>query len=105
MESTFNKKRKSLTNREIKAKKRTSLLLVAAMVLGLFAAIPQTVCAAAGDYNPGDIAIINGFIDNNGLKWTKAPADGSSYPGVGSGRWWVTWSSDATNKRIISLDF
>ena len=32
-------------------------------------------------YNPGDIAVINAIIDNNGLNWTKAnPADGSYVP-------------------------
>ena len=61
-------------------------------------------------YNPGDIAVINAMIDNNGLKWTKAPADGSSVPAdwaiildgmdIKSG---VAWLDDAINKRIIGL--
>jgi len=62
-----------------------------------------------GTYNPGDIAVINAIIDNNGLKWTKAPADGSSVPND----WWsgfegilyygVNWSNDSTNKQIIEI--
>ncbi|MDR1422753.1 MAG: hypothetical protein LBI64_07840, partial [Coriobacteriales bacterium] len=63
---------------------------------------------AAGDYNAGDIAVINAIIDNNGLQWTKAsPADGSFIPAD----WWpetsagpgITWSEDATDKRIRIL--
>ena len=67
--------------------------------------------AADPVYNPGDIAVINAIIDNNGLNWTKAdPADGSyvpsdwplnwGYPTSGSG---INWSGDATNKRIVEL--
>ena len=59
--------------------------------------------SAPGDYNAGDIAVINNIISNNGLGWTSAsPADGSYVPAD----WWgVTWSSDVTNKRISGLDF
>jgi len=53
-------------------------------------------------YNPGDIAVINAIINNNGLQWTKAnPADGSYVPADWTG---VTWSDDAENKRIITLN-
>ncbi|MDR2145794.1 MAG: hypothetical protein LBE91_04970 [Tannerella sp.] len=53
-------------------------------------------------YNPGDIAVINAVIDNNGLQWTKAePADGSFAPADWTG---VTWSDDETGKRITGLD-
>ena len=41
MENTFNQKKHALKNRAGKAKRRTSLLFVAAMMLGLFAAMPQ----------------------------------------------------------------
>jgi len=55
-------------------------------------------------YNPGDIAVINAMIDNNGLKWTKAPEDGSSVPADWmNGMSNVLWSSNATDKRIIRL--
>ena len=55
---------------------------------------------AAGDYNAGDIAVINGIIDNNGLAWTKASADGDTIPADWTG---VTWSGAATDKRIVQL--
>ena len=58
--------------------------------------------AADPTYNPGDIAVINAIITNNGLNWTKAnPADGSYVPSDWSG---VTWSSGAMNRRITELD-
>ena len=37
--------------------------------------------AAVGDYDPGDIDVINRIIADNGLSWTPAPVDGSSVPG------------------------
>ncbi|MDR0872370.1 MAG: hypothetical protein LBN27_02735, partial [Prevotellaceae bacterium] len=59
-------------------------------------------------YNPGDIAVINAIIDNNGLNWTKAnPADGSYVPADwknGFGQTGVFWSDDAENKRVTELD-
>lgn len=55
----------------------------------------------AGDYSPGDIAVINRMIDRNSLKWTKAPVNGSSIPANWTG---VVWSSDDTNRRIEMLD-
>jgi len=63
--------------------------------------------AAAGTYNPGDVAVVNAIIDNNGLNWTKAPADGGSVPAdwqktqnEGNG---AVWSGDAANKRVTEL--
>ena len=56
-------------------------------------------------YNPGDIAVINAIIDNNGLKWEKVPEDGSYIPDD-----WgikdmyctgVKWSIDEMNKRML----
>jgi len=63
----------------------------------------------ASVYYYGDIAVMNAIIDNNGLRWPKAPSDGSSIPeewmvattgGVQRG---VVWSGDAMNKRITRL--
>jgi hypothetical protein len=55
-------------------------------------------------YNPDDIAVINKLIANNGLGWTATfPADGTVVdPSWSPG---VTWSSVATNKRIVSINF
>jgi len=59
-------------------------------------------------YNPGDIAVINAIIDNNGLAWLleKAdPADGSYVPKgwagdwnseTGHGQYGIIWSENAT---------
>ncbi|MDR1719436.1 MAG: hypothetical protein LBR67_04850, partial [Dysgonamonadaceae bacterium] len=57
--------------------------------------------AQAQTYNTGDIAVINTLIANNGLAWTTASTSGSSVPSDWTG---VTWSSDASNKRITSLN-
>ena len=52
-------------------------------------------------YYPGDIAVINAIIDNNGLNWTKAnPADGSYVPDDWMS---VTWSGEENNKRVCVL--
>jgi len=72
----------------------------------------------SGTYNPGDIAVINRIIDENGVyyyrgsgsnyKWDKAPADGSSVPSDWLDYWndgGVQWSNDATNKRIVRIAF
>ena len=66
--------------------------------------------AVGAIYHPGDIAVMNAMIDNNGLQWTKAPTDGSSVPGdwtywniQGVGEFGVIWSNEATNKRITQL--
>ena len=56
---------------------------------------------AAPVYNPGDIAVINAIIDNNGLNWTKAPEDGSAIPVGWTG---IIWSDDPIDKRITRLD-
>jgi hypothetical protein len=56
---------------------------------------------AAGDYNTGDIAVINAIIDNNKLGWTKSPADGSSVHSTWTG---AEWSMAATDKRITHLN-
>jgi len=56
----------------------------------------------AGTFSPGDIAVINSLIDNNGLRWPKAPVNGSSVPDMWN--WSVLWSKDTTGKRIIGLE-
>ena len=58
------------------------LLFTALWVSALCLALPAAALAAPGDYNPGDISIINALINNNPgqaglLGWTPAPADGS----------------------------
>ena len=60
-----------------------------------------TAAGAAGDYNASDVAVINAIIDDNGLGWTLAPADGSSIPSDWTG---VEWSTAATGKRVVELD-
>ena len=54
-----------------------------------------------GDYNTGDVMVINNIITTNGLDWTPAPDDGSSVPSDWTG---VTWSGVTTNKRITYLN-
>jgi len=64
------------------------------------------------EYNPGDIAVINAIIENNGLDWPKCPytdGDLSADPTWMTTNWganWARraeWSADATDKRIINL--
>jgi len=85
--------------------KQTKRLLAFILILTMVLSIIVPVSAEPeSTYNPGDIAVINTIIENNGLKWTKAPADGSSVP-----RDWhigrEMWSNDATNKRLVTLSF
>jgi len=81
------------------------MLLALTMLLCLF---PLTTAAAVGDYNPGDIAVINAIIENNGLDWPPCPytdGDLSPAPTWMSSNWWrVEWSKDATDKRIVYLN-
>ncbi|HHX54378.1 MAG TPA: hypothetical protein GX704_05645 [Clostridiales bacterium] len=58
--------------------------------------------AAPGDYNVGDIAVINGIIDNNGLNLPKAPENGSDAPPEWVEK--VIWNDAETGKRIIELN-
>jgi hypothetical protein len=52
-------------------------------------------------YNPGDIAVINALIENNGMVGTETElADGSYAPDDWGG---VEWSAADTNKRVIGL--
>ena len=96
-------------------KRILSFTLALALILALIpAAAPVTATAGVpGTYYPGDIAVINNIIRNNGLSWTPAPADGSFVPedwgytleiiddlGVDRG---VVWSFDTFNKRVTGL--
>ena len=76
-----------------------SFIAVFTLAVGLFAGFPIRALAAPGDYNSGDIAVINAMIDNNGLDWTKANPIGDAIPGD----WQVVWSADQTDKRIVRL--
>ncbi|MDR1800526.1 MAG: hypothetical protein LBQ95_01580 [Lachnospiraceae bacterium] len=65
----------------------------------------------AGTYNAGDIAWVNSYIRILNLDWPKAdPADGSYVPPewgatTGTKESIIAWSSDATDKRIIDVQF
>ncbi|MDR2533434.1 MAG: leucine-rich repeat domain-containing protein [Tannerellaceae bacterium] len=66
-------------------------------------------------YNPSDVAVVNAIIEGNGLRWAKAPSDGSSVPadwemrGLESAEYvsemaiGVMWSTGKTNRRVIKL--
>jgi hypothetical protein len=59
--------------------------------------------SALGNYDPEDIAAVNRIIENNGLPWTKAPADGSYTPfdwGEGVA---TRWSYENGRKRLKKL--
>ncbi|MCL2871408.1 MAG: protein phosphatase 1 regulatory subunit 42 [Betaproteobacteria bacterium] len=75
-------------------------LFALVMTLALLALSPLSARAAPGDYNTGDVAVINAIIANNGLNWTPAPSDGSSIPADWTG---VTWSGITPDNRILTL--
>ena len=61
--------------------------------------------AAAGDYNSGDIAVVNAMRTANGLNWPAATANGDVAAAWMTANWpGVEWTADATNKRIRRLD-
>jgi len=71
----------------------STLLLVSAL---------SVVAQTPGYYHPGDVAVVNDIIENNGLQWPKAdPVDGSYIPDE-----WISvgWTEEETENRIISLD-
>ena len=53
-------------------------LLIAALLFIPMVFVAQVITAQT--YDPGDIAVINNIIENNGLDWAKAPEDGSYVP-------------------------
>ena len=57
--------------------------------------------AENSDYDPGDVAVINGFIENNGLTWTKDDPGSWEIPAPG-GIQYLEWD-DSTPKRIKEL--
>ena len=58
-------------------------------------------------YNPGDIAVINAIIENNGLDWPPCPyedGDLGADPAWMATNWpGVQWSEDATDRRVAEL--
>ena len=82
-----------------KIKRMLPILFMVGMALTL---LPAMTLAAPGDYNTGDVAVINYIITNNNLSsWTNANPDGSAIPGDWAG---VIWSTALTDKRIVELD-
>ena len=80
-----------------------SVLMAMTMAVTMFVAAPTAAHALPGDYNTGDIAVINNIIATNGLGWTPdAIADGDVIPADWTG---VTWSGNPgdTNRRIVEL--
>ncbi len=62
----------------------------------------QVAIPAAGhiaEYHPGDVAVVDGIIDNSNLKWTKN--DPGSWPTTGIAC--VVWDDSSTSKRIKEL--
>jgi len=79
----------------------SSILVI--VILVLFAIpIVFAVSQPGGEYNTGDIAVINSIISNNGLNWTPAPTDGSQIPNDWIGVGW-DWIGDV--RRVVSLGF
>ena len=79
---------------------RRLLFCFLSLVWALFFVSANSTTNPPGSFNPGDIAVVNAMIDNNGLKWTKAiPADGSFIPNDWREITW-TWLEDNTNLRI-----
>jgi len=86
-------------------KRILSGLLALTMLIGMLCAFPQSAIAAPGEYNPGDIAVINAIIDNNGWDVPKAdPADGSYVPEEWGHDNTVIWSNNVTDKHIVTLN-
>ena len=81
-------------------------LLMQIAIAALFAALPMTANAALGDYNAGDIQVIYNIKDSNGLSWPDIPDDGTVIDAPWMSINWpgVTWTGDATDKRVYGLD-
>jgi Leucine-rich repeat (LRR) protein len=83
--------------------KLKSIFLTCALALGLTGAMP----AIAQTYNANDVQALNAIINTHqaqlGAGWAVAsPADGTVEPTTPSGA--VTWTDDATNKRLTILN-
>jgi len=59
--------------------------------------------AVVPEYNPGDIAVINAIIDNNGLEWEKCLNPGVNSAWMSANWPQANWSDDAADKRILVL--
>ena len=67
--------------------------------------VPQESVVASGDYNAGDIAVINAMRSANGLTWPAAEANGAVTPEWMATNWpGVAWTTAATDKRITKLE-
>jgi Leucine-rich repeat (LRR) protein len=77
------------------------------LALAIIPGVPLTAHAAPGDYNPGDIAVINDLIDNNGLNLPECPyVNGDVSPTWMRNNWpGVTWTNTSgAGARIIELN-
>ena len=80
-----------------------SVFMALTLALTMLVGMPLSAKAAPGEYNTGDIAVINSIIANNNLGWTTDDvADGNVIPANWTG---VTWSGNSgdTNRRIVEL--
>ena len=93
-----------------KARKILPLMIAALFAVIVFAALPAAdsgdggAIGAPGDYDTGDIAVINDMILNNGLGWATADTNGSATAGDLTTWTGVTWVYDGTKERIFSLN-
>ena len=80
----------------MKTRKLFSFLLAVALVFGM---MPLTAMAAydPAEYDPGDVAVINAIIENNGLLADKDD------PVAWENTWLVIWDSSSTPKRVEIL--
>ena len=80
-------------------------MIAAAAFAVLSPASDNNADGASGDYNTGDIAVINSMIKNNNLRWTPAtPAqlkNGGSVPDDWKGAY---WEYSVSSMRIVALD-
>jgi len=82
-----------------------SIPLALALALALLPSAVRPAAATDGEFNAGDVAVINAIIDNNGLSWEPAdPADGSNVPPDWDGA--VTWSGAPgdSDRRVTGLE-
>ena len=88
------------------------VMVAALLAVMVFASLPNAdsndgaaAVGAAGDYNQGDINVINGMIDGNGLSWIKAPDNGETVDATWMSTNWpgVSWSA-VPDARITVLN-
>ena len=86
-----------------------ALAIAALLALAAFALLPdadsnvneKAVIGAPGDYDVGDIAVINDMIDNNDLAWMKSPTDGSAVDPSWTG---IIWDGASTGQRVTYVN-